>query len=310
MFGGKTMLKAELEKILGAGAVLLQQPLSQYTSFKVGGAAEHLVKPKDYHEVAEVIAFCNARAIPWYVLGRGTNLLVSDKGLPGVVVALTDNLAKITVAGAKIIAQAGASLPRVSSVALVNKLSGLEFAGGIPGSVGGAVVMNAGAYDGEMKNVLRRVLAVNNQGELVTFGPQEMELAYRSSVFQHNGHVVLEAELELVPGDPLAIQEKMNEFNRRRREKQPLEAASAGSTFKRPEGHYAGQLIESCNLRGTSLGGAAVSEKHCGFIINAGQATAQDIYELIHKIQGEVERKHNVRLVPEVKIWGEFIEPR
>jgi UDP-N-acetylmuramate dehydrogenase len=304
------MIKGELEKILGAGEVLLQQPMSQYTSFKVGGAAEHLVKPKDYNKVAEVIAFCSARDIPLYVLGRGTNLLVSDKGLPGVVIALTDNLAKITVAGVKIIAQAGAPLPKVSSVALANKLTGLEFAGGIPGSMGGAVVMNAGAYDGEIKNVLRRVLAVNSQGELVTFGPKEMELAYRSSAFQHNGHVVLEAELELAPGDPMAIQAKMNEFNRRRREKQPLEAASAGSTFKRPQGHYAGQLIESCNFRGTSLGGAAVSEKHCGFIINRGYATAQDIYNLILKVQGEVEKKHNVRLMPEVKIWGEFIEPR
>lgn len=304
------MIKEGLEKIVGAGAVLLQQPLSQFTSFKVGGAAEYLVKPKDYDEVAGVIAFCSASSIPWYVLGRGTNVLVSDQGLAGVVVSLTDNLSEITVAGAKIIAQAGASLPRVSSVALVNKLTGLEFAAGIPGSVGGAVVMNAGAYDGEMKDVLRRVLAVNSRGELVTFADHEMELAYRSSIFQHNGHVVLEAELELVPGDPLAIQGKMNEFNRRRREKQPLEDASAGSTFKRPQGHYAGQLIESCNLRGVTLGGAAVSEKHCGFIVNAGQATAQDIYDLIHKVQAEVEKRHNVRLVPEVKIWGDFVEPR
>ncbi|HOC06566.1 MAG: UDP-N-acetylmuramate dehydrogenase [Bacillota bacterium] len=304
------MIKEGLEKIVGAEAVLRQQPLSQYTSLKVGGAAEYLVKPKAYHEVAEIIAFCSARDIPWRVLGRGTNVLVSDQGLEGVVISLTDNLAKITVAGAKIIAQAGASLPRASSVALVNKLTGLEFAAGIPGSVGGAVVMNAGAYGGEMKDVLRRVQAVNSQGELVTFAAQEMELAYRSSVFQHNGHVVLEAELELVPGDPLAIQEKMDDFNRRRREKQPLEAASAGSTFKRPEGHYAGQLIESCNLRGTALGGAAVSEKHCGFIINTGQATAQDIYDLIRKVQAEVEKRHNVRLEPEVKIWGEFRDTR
>lgn len=304
------MIKEGLKKIVGTEAVLLQQPLSQFTSFKVGGDAEYLVKPKDYHEVAEVIAFCSASSIPWRVLGRGTNVLVSDQGLEGVVISLTDNLSQITVAGAKIIAQAGASLPRASSVALVNKLSGLEFAAGIPGSVGGAVVMNAGAYGGEMKDVLRKVLAVNSQGELVTFAAHEMELAYRSSVFQHNGHVVLEAELELVPGDPLAIQEKMDDFNRRRREKQPLEAASAGSTFKRPEGHYAGQLIESCNLRGASLGGAAVSEKHCGFIINTGQATAQDIYDLIRKVQTEVERRHNVRLEPEVKIWGEFRDTR
>lgn len=300
------MIKAQLESILGAGSVLCRQPLSQYTSFRVGGPAEYLVRPGDYSQVAQVIAYCAENGIQWYVLGRGTNLLVSDKGLPGVVIALGDNLARISVAGAKIVAQAGASLPRVSSVALVNSLAGLEFASGIPGSVGGAVVMNAGAYDGEMKDVLRRVLAVNSQGELVTFSLQEMELGYRSSAFQGNGHIVLEAELELLPGDARAIQEKMNEFNRRRWEKQPLDKASAGSTFKRPRGHYAGQLIESCNLRGMSLGGAAVSEKHCGFIINANQATAQDIFNLIRKVQEEVEKKHNILLVPEVKIWGEF----
>ncbi|HBI55739.1 MAG TPA: UDP-N-acetylenolpyruvoylglucosamine reductase, partial [Firmicutes bacterium] len=274
--------------------------------FKVGGPAEYLVLPGDYSQVTQIIAFCAENSIQWHVLGRGTNLLVSDNGFPGVVIVLGDNLAAVRVAGGRIVAQAGASLPRVSAIALVNSLAGLEFANGIPGSVGGAVVMNAGAYGGEMKDVLLRVLAVNSRGELSTFGPKEMELGYRSSVFQSNGHVVLEAELELVPGDAGTIQEKMNEFNRRRREKQPLDKASAGSTFKRPTGHFAGQLIESCNLRGMVLGGAAVSEKHCGFIINANQATAQDIYDLIRKVQEEVRKKHNVLLVPEVKIWGEF----
>lgn len=300
------MIKAELESILGADSVFCRQPLSQYTSFQVGGPAEYLVKPGDYSQVTQVIAYCVENGIHWHVLGRGTNLLVSDNGLPGVVIVLAENLAKINVAGARIVAQAGASLPRVSSVALVNSLAGLEFASGIPGSVGGAVVMNAGAYDGEMKDVLRRVLAANSRGKLVTFSPQEMELGYRSSAFQRNGHVILEAELELVPGDTRAIQEKMNEFTSRRREKQPLDKASAGSTFKRPAGHFAGQLIESCNLKGMALGGAAVSEKHCGFIINANQATAQDIFDLIRKVQAEVEKKHDILLVPEVKIWGEF----
>ncbi len=300
------MIKAELESILGTDSVLCRRPLSQYTSFKVGGPAEYLVLPGDYSQVAQIIAFCAENSIQWHVLGRGTNLLVSDNGLPGVVIVLGDNLAAVRVAGARIVAQAGASLPRVSAIALVNSLAGLEFANGIPGSVGGAVVMNAGAYGGEMKDVLLRVLAVNSRGELSTFGPKEMELGYRSSVFQRNGHVVLEAELELVPGDAGTIQEKMNEFNRRRREKQPLDKASAGSTFKRPTGHFAGRLIESCNLRGMVLGGAAVSEKHCGFIINANQAAAQDIYDLIRKVQEEVRKKHNVLLVPEVKIWGEF----
>ena len=169
--------------------------------------------------------------------------------------------------------------------------------------------MNAGAYGGEMKDVLRRVQAVNSQGELVTFAAQEMELAYRSSVFQHNGHVVLEAELELVPGDPLAIQEKMDDFNRRRREKQPLEAASAGSTFKRPKGAYAAKLIESCNLANCPGRGSGF-RKTLRLYNQYGQATAQDIYDLIRKVQAEVEKRHNVRLEPEVKIWGEFRDTR
>jgi len=306
MFGVNTMIKADLEFIFGADGVIARQPLSKYTSFQVGGPAEYLVLPRDYHQVAQVLVFCAENKIPLHVLGRGTNVLVSDHGLRGVVIALGDNLSEVKVTGAGIVAQAGASLPRVSSIALVNSLTGLEFASGIPGSVGGAVVMNAGAYDGEMKNVLGRVLAVDSRGEFITYRAEEMELDYRSSIFQQNGHIILEAELELVPGDALAIQEKMNEFARRRREKQPLDKASAGSTFRRPTGHFAGQMIESCNLRGTVLGGAAVSEKHCGFIINDNQATAQDIYNLIRKVQLEVQKKYNVQLVPEVKIWGEF----
>lgn len=300
------MIKAELVSILGAEAVLCQVPLSAYTSFRVGGPAEYLVLPGDFQQVAQVVSYCRENRIPWHVLGRGTNLLVSDKGLPGVVMVLTDNLAKISVTGPKITAQAGASLTRASAVALLNNLAGLEFASGIPGSIGGAVVMNAGAYGGEMKDVLHRVLAVDSRGKLATFGPQEMKLAYRSSAFQGNGHVVLEAELELLPGNAGTIQEKMTEYNRRRREKQPLDRASAGSTFRRPAGHYAGQLIDSSGLRGATLGGAAVSEKHCGFIINANGASAQDILDLIRRVQGEVRKKHHILLQPEVKIWGEF----
>ena len=306
MFGVNTMIKTDLESIVGTDGVIARQPLSKYTSFQVGGPADFLVLPRDNQQIAQVSVYCTKNNIPLHVLGRGTNVLVSDNGLKGVVIALGENLSGVKVAGCGIVAQAGASLPRVSSIALVNSLTGLEFANGIPGSIGGAVVMNAGAYDGEMKNVLRRVLAVDRRGEFITYRPEEMDLGYRSSIFQRNSHIILEAELELVPGDALAIQEKMNEFSRLRREKQPLDKASAGSTFRRPPGHYAGQLIESCNLRGMVLGGAAVSEKHCGFIINANQATAQDIYNLIRKVQAEVQKKHNVQLAPEVKIWGEF----
>lgn len=301
-------IKADLESITDVNSVFCQQPMSQYTSFKVGGPAEYIVMPRAYNQVAEVVQYCNRAGIKWYVMGRGTNLLVSDCGLKGVVIAIEENLAEIRVAGTTIVAQAGAALPRVSSIARASSLSGLEFASGIPGSVGGAVAMNAGAYDGEMKNVLRRVLAVNTQGELETYNLEDMELGYRSSVFQSNGAVIVEAEMELLEGDSEEIQEKINEFTRRRRDKQPLDKASAGSTFKRPPGHYAGQLIDSANLRGYCLGGAAVSEKHCGFIINANQASAQEIYDLIGKIRAEVRDKCNVELEPEVKIWGNFRE--
>lgn len=299
-------IKVDLEAILGVNSVSCQQPMARHTSFGVGGAADYFVLPRDYNQIMQVITYCNHHGIRWYVMGKGTNLLVSDRGLRGVVIAIGENLGEIRVAGTAITAQAGAALPRVSAIAKANSLAGLEFASGIPGSVGGAVAMNAGAYGGEMKQVLRRVLALSPAGEFVTFTLEQMSLGYRTSVFQGNGHTILEAELELKAGDRELIQEKINEYSRRRREKQPLDKASAGSTFKRPPGHYAGQLIESCNLRGVRLGGAAVSEKHCGFIINENQATAQDIYRLIRKVQAEVREQHNVDLQPEVKIWGEF----
>lgn len=299
-------IKTDLESILDVNSVFCQQPMSHYTSFKVGGPAEHIVLPRDYSQVAQVISYCNSNGIKWNVMGRGTNLLVSDAGVKGVVIAIEENLAEVRVAGTTIVAQAGASLPRVSSIARASRLTGLEFASGIPGSVGGAVAMNAGAYEGEMKDVLRRVIAVNPQGEFVTYSVEDMELGYRTSAFQSNGAVILEAEMELAEGDCDKIQEKITEYTRRRRDKQPLDKASAGSTFKRPPGYYAGQLIDSANLRGICLGGAAVSEKHCGFIINDNQASAQEIYDLIKKVKAEVKAKHNVDLEPEVKIWGDF----
>lgn len=301
-------IKADLETILDTNSVFCQQPMSNYTSFKVGGAAEYIVLPRDYSQVAQVISYCIRENLDWHVMGKGTNLLVSDHGLKGVVIAIEENLAEVRVAGTTIVAQAGAAITRVSSIAKASGLTGLEFASGIPGTVGGAVAMNAGAYDGEMKNVLRRVIAVSPQGEFKTYAGEEMELGYRTSVFQRNGNIILEAELELTEGDSEAIKEKIIDFTRRRRDKQPLDKPSAGSTFKRPPGHYAGQLIDSANLRGVRLGGAAVSEKHCGFIINDNQATAQDIYNLIKKVQAEVSAKHNVDLETEVRIWGEFSE--
>lgn len=299
-------IKADLEAIIDVNSVLSQQAMSEYTSFRVGGPAQYLVMPRDYSQVAQVIMYCVDRGIKWYVMGKGTNLLVSDYGLEGVVVLLGANLAEVRVADRTIVAQAGAALPRVSSIAQASCLAGLEFASGIPGTIGGAVAMNAGAYDGEMKDVVQRVLAVTPHGEYVTYTGEELEMGYRSSIFQSNGNVILEVEMELAPGDCDEITEKIQEYTRRRREKQPLDKASAGSTFRRPSGHYAGQLIESCNLRGESLGGATVSHKHCGFIVNENKATAQEIYNLIRRVKDEVKARHDVQLQTEVKIWGNF----
>lgn len=303
------MYKARLESILGPAGLFTEQPLSRYTSFKVGGPAQYLALPRNSTQVKGVISFCNKNAIPLYILGRGTNLLVSDRGLKGLVLVLGDNLGAVTVKEKSIHAQAGASLPRVSAVAQTHGLTGLEFAAGIPGSVGGATVMNAGAYGGEMKDAVVNALAVDAEGETRTFHAEELGFAYRTSAFQTNGHVVLEVELALQSAATADILSRMEDYNRRRREKQPLDQASAGSTFKRPEGHYAGQLIETCNLRGVAKGKAAVSSKHCGFIVNTGGATAQDIYDLIRLVQEKVFTQHGVSLVPEVKIWGEFDEP-
>lgn len=299
-------IKADLETIVDVNSVLCQQAMSKYTSFRVGGPAQYLVMPREYSQVAQVMTYCIDKGLQLYVMGKGTNLLVSDYGLEGVVMMLEANLGDVRVADATIVAQTGAALPRVSAIAQASCLTGLEFASGIPGAIGGAVAMNAGAYDGEMKDVVQRVLAVTPQGEFVTYRGEELEMGYRSSIFQSNDNVILEVEMELQPGDCDDIAEKIQEYTRRRREKQPLDKASAGSTFRRPPGHYAGQLIESCDLRGERLGGAAVSEKHCGFIVNDGQATAQEIYNLIRKVQGEVKAKHNVELQTEVKIWGKF----
>ncbi|MTI94086.1 MAG: UDP-N-acetylmuramate dehydrogenase [Firmicutes bacterium] len=302
-------IKQDLESITDANSVYTDFPMEQATSFKVGGPADYYVLPRDYSQVSQVITYCNEHNLDLYVIGKGTNLLISDRGLRGVVMRLDENMSEIRVADTTIIAQAGASLPRVSKIAQANGLSGLEFAAGIPGTVGGAVVMNAGAYGNEMKDVLTRVLAVTPQGQLVQYQASELELDYRSSIFQSNGNVVLEAEIELTEKDREDIREYMNELTRRRREKQPLDKASAGSTFKRPPRHYAGKLIEECNLRGVRQGGAMVSEKHCGFVVNDNKATAQEIYNLIHRVRASVLERHNVELQPEVKIWGEFDSP-
>ena len=284
-----------LDKVIDRANIKVDEPMKNHTSFKVGGPADILVTPEDIEEVKAVIKICIENGVKYYLIGNGSNLLVRDGGIRGVVIKLS-KLNKIEVEGNKITAQSGASLYNVAKVALDNGLKGFEFASGIPGSIGGASAMNAGAYDGEMSMVLESMLAIDNNGELLTLAKDEMELAYRSSAILKHGYTVVSVTLNLQVGDKEVIKARMDTLAKRRSDKQPLEYPSAGSTFKRPEGHFAGKLIEDCGLKGTCVGDAQVSEKHSGFIINKKNASAQDILNLIMLVQHEVEEKFGVQL--------------
>ena len=285
--------------------ILENEPMSKHTTFKVGGEASCFVKVQTKEQLAQIVKYLNLVEREYYILGNGSNLLVGDKGYEGVMIDMTE-MNKIKVEGNRMIAQAGAKLPNVAKIACDNSLSGLEFAAGIPGTVGGAAVMNAGAYEGEMKQVVKNVTVVSTQGEELVFDNETMEFSYRHSCIKDTSFVVVEVEFELKPGNPEEIKATMDDFNGRRRDKQPLNYASAGSTFKRPEGHFAGKLIMDAGLRGYRIGGAQVSEKHCGFIINDGTACAADIKDLMDEVTRIVKQKMNVELEPEVILIGEF----
>ncbi len=276
-------------------------PMKNYTTFRIGGKADLLVKPKTYQQIAEIINLCKKHEVPYYVLGNGSNLLVSDEGYRGVIIHVYNQLADIKVEGNRIIAGAGAILSKVATVAMENSLTGLEFAHGIPGTLGGAVVMNAGAYNGEMKNVLISCEVMDEEGNVMTLSKDELELGYRTSIIQNKNYIVLRATIQLEKGEKENIKAYMKELMLRRKEKQPLDKPSAGSTFKRPEGYFAGKLIMDSGLKGYQIGGAKVSEKHCGFVINTGNATCQDVVDLIEHIQKEVKKQFNVELKTEVK---------
>jgi len=296
----------QINKVTKRENINIDEPMKKHTSFKVGGPADILVTPEDVKEVQAIIKICKEKKVVYFLIGNGSNLLVRDGGIRGVVIKLC-KLNKIEVEGNKIIAQSGASLFDVTMVALEKGLKGIEFASGIPGSIGGAAAMNAGAYDGEMSMVLGSVLAINNDGELITLTKDEMELSYRSSAILKYGYAVISVTLNLNVGDREVIKSRMDVLAKKRSDKQPLEYPSAGSTFKRPEGHYASVLIQDCNLKGTSVGDAEVSVKHSGFIINKKDASAKDILDLIKLVQHEVNEKFGVQLSTEVKIWGEEI---
>lgn len=297
-------ISAELSNILPAEDIIMNAPMRDYTSFKVGGPVDLLVIPKTYNEVKDIIQLCQKRSITYYIVGNGSNLLVKDGGIRGVIIKLS-NLNKIRVEGQKIIAQSGVPLITASREALRHNLTGLEFACGIPGSIGGAVAMNAGAYDGEISKVIESAVIIDNDGNIRTINKEQLELGYRMSSILKYGYTVLEVTFNLKSGDYEKINDRIKELTRRRTEKQPLEYPSAGSTFKRPEGNFAPKLIEDTGLKGLCIGGAEVSIKHSGFIINKGNATAKDIIELIKLVQIKVKEKFNVELNTEVIIIGE-----
>ena len=294
-----------LKKFLRSEQFLLNTPMSEHTTFKIGGAADVLIFPASIEEVISIFKLTDERQIPCTILGNGSNVLVLDGGIRGVVMKFNGEFSEIRREGQRLIAGAGAKLKEVSLFAAENGLKGLEFAVGIPGSIGGAVFMNAGAYGGEMKNVVSSVRAVSREGKCLELRGNELDLGYRRSVFQTNGQAICEVVLELEEGDPEQIKQTMEDFTQRRKSKQPLEYPSAGSTFKRPKGHFAGTLIDQTGLKGLRIGGAMVSEKHAGFVVNAGGATAADVLQLIEEVKRRVFETYSVKLSPEVRIIGE-----
>ena len=295
-----------LMNICGRENVYRDEPMMKHTSFRIGGPADWFVSPGPAGARSETIQFLKAGSVPYFILGNGSNLLVSDDGYRGVVIQIGKNMSDIVVSGTNVRAEAGALLSTVASRAAAASLTGMEFAGGIPGSIGGACVMNAGAYGGEMKDILTSVIALFEDGSVRKVPCGELMLGYRSSALMRNGAIVLEAELSLTEGDIGEIRATMDDLRERRVSKQPLDLPSAGSTFKRPEGYFAGKLIMDSGLRGYAVGGAQVSEKHCGFVVNRGGATADDVMTLIRHIQKTVLKNFGVELVPEVRFLGEF----
>lgn len=299
-------LAARFISLLGEAGVRENEPMAAHTTFKTGGPADLMLLPRTEEGLLSILRILREENVPYNVIGRGSNLLVSDEGLRGAVVKLADGMDSIEVRGNTVTAQTGVALRVLCLESIRAGLAGLEFAGGIPGALGGAVCMNAGAYGGEMKDYLTSVRVIGHELEASDIPAAKMDFSYRHSAVMEKGYLVLGATFFLPFGDPDAGMDKMNEFNARRREKQPLTYPSAGSTFKRPQGNYAGALIESCGLKGFTIGGAQVSEKHAGFIINMGNAFSRDIYELILYVQEVVLKETGVMLEPEVKMLGEF----
>lgn len=297
-------LTGKLRAAVADGVVLEDVPMATLTTFRIGGPARIVVDAASLADVANTLAACRELGVDCRVIGCGSNILVSDAGLDCVVLHLGGSFRDIHIEGEYLFAQAGATNEQVAAAACAAGLAGYEFACGIPGTVGGAAYMNAGAYGGEFADVVVSVTCIDQQGKLVELGPGELDFSYRHSAMMDAGLIVVGATLKLRRDDTTAIQERMDDLDARRREKQPLEMPSAGSTFKRPEGYFAGKLIQDSGLRGYEVGGAMVSSKHCGFVVNARNATAADVRRLIRDVQDKVYADQGVRLEPEVRMWG------
>ena len=289
-----------LRNIVTSELILTNEPMKNHTSFKIGGNADYYVMPETKEQILNIRNFCLDNDIPFYIVGKGSNLLVSDEGLRGVVIKIGRNFSSYSVDGDNITAQSGILLSKLANIALENSLTGFEFASGIPGSLGGAVYMNAGAYDGEIKDVVISTEYIDKNGEIHTVNGVEHDFSYRHSMFSADD-IILESTLKFTHGNKDEILSYMRELNNRRKEKQPLEHPSAGSTFKRPEGYFAAKLIDDSGLRGYRIGGAMVSEKHCGFVVNVDNATCDDVLKLMDYIKNVVMKKYGVELEAEVK---------
>lgn len=302
----KRELIEELNNRFDKNKLIFDEPLSEHTTFKLGGVADVLFEPSKKEEIKEMIDFCKDSGLDYFVLGRGSNILVGDKGFRGVVIHIADNFSDYEVDGNVVKAQAGILLSKLASIVLKSSLTGFEFASGIPGTLGGAIFMNAGAYGGEIKDVLISASVLTKEGEIVEFSNADLKLAYRKSIISENGGIVLDGTFKFEKGDPEEIKEKTFDLNSRRKAKQPLELPSAGSTFKRPVGYYAGKLIMDSGLAGYRVGGVSVSKKHCGFVVNDENGTSADVLALINAIKAKVYEDSGVRLECEVKMIGEF----
>ena len=299
-------LYKELCDAAGTQNVLADEPMSRHTTFRIGGPADYFVTASCAEEIRKIIGACRRNSTAYYIMGNGSDLLVGDKGYRGVIIQLFKRMSDIRVEGERIYVQAGALLSKTAAAACEASLTGMEFASGIPGTMGGALRMNAGAYGGEMKHIVESADVLTADGEVRTLTVEELGMGYRTSVISRNDYVALGAVLKLQRGNRDQIRARMEELKEKRISKQPLEYGSAGSTFKRPEGYFAGKLIEDAGLRGYRVGDAQVSEKHCGFVINRGNATAAEVAQLMEDVADRVEEKFGVRLQPEVKKIGEF----